>query len=277
MPTPYTGRMSTPARLRDRVGLVSLPALAFVLAGCAIPAEETRPASGPHWSYDDLDEWATESALCEITPQSAQSPIDVTTSSIGRAGSPLEIVVDYEATDFIVENNGHTIVAEPVDPEANGVTVDGTVYRLEQFHLHTPSEHTRDGVGADMELHLVHTSEAGDRVVLGILLDEDAEGTSTPLAELFAALPTGEGDVAELAEPIDPAELLPADARAVQYVGSLTTPPCTEPVLWTVFESPGWVSAEQLAAFTEIFPDNHRPVAPLNGRAVHETQVVYAP
>lgn len=62
--------------------------------------------------------------------------------------------------------------------------------------------------------------------------------------------------------------LLPENRAAFHYDGSLTTPPCTEQVKWTVFEMPIEMSKEQIEAFLQIFPDDHRPVQSLNNRKV---------
>jgi len=59
------------------------------------------------------------------------------------------------------------------------------------------------------------------------------------------------------------------------YQGSLTTPPCTENVLWHVFSNTIQISQRDLDAFRDLkkadgksFSDNNRPVLPLNGRKV---------
>jgi Eukaryotic-type carbonic anhydrase len=52
----------------------------------------------------------------------------------------------------------------------------------------------------------------------------------------------------------------------------LTTPPCTEEAEWIIFEQPIEMSKEQIQAFQQIFPDNHRHVQPLNNRELYETK-----
>jgi carbonic anhydrase len=74
------------------------------------------------------------------------------------------------------------------------------------------------------------------------------------------------------AELLDPSGLLPQDQRYYQFLGSLTTPPCTEGVLWMVLKTPSAISREQIKLFSQLFPNNARPVQPLNNRPVREAQ-----
>jgi carbonic anhydrase len=71
---------------------------------------------------------------------------------------------------------------------------------------------------------------------------------------------------------IDMNELLHKDKRYYQFMGSLTTPPCTEGVLWLVLKQPTPVSQAQIRLFSQLFPNNARPVQPVNGRAVRDAQ-----
>ena len=71
---------------------------------------------------------------------------------------------------------------------------------------------------------------------------------------------------------LDLTALLPADQRYYQFLGSLTTPPCTEGVLWMVLKTPTTISRDQLKLFAQLFPNNARPVQALNGRPVREAQ-----
>jgi len=52
------------------------------------------------------------------------------------------------------------------------------------------------------------------------------------------------------------------------YIGSLTTPPCTEGVTWNVLNTPLQMSRGQIEAFRTLYPGSNRPVQPLNGRKV---------
>ena len=113
----------------------------------------------------------------------------------------------------------------------------------------------------------MNKSDDGALAVLGVLMNAGQENAA--LAELFDKIPTTKTDeqsAVELDEKIDPTDLIPAESKVARYSGSLTTPPCSEPVIWSVFLTPSAVSDPQLAALAAIFPGNHRPTQPLNGR-----------
>ncbi|MFS7907310.1 putative carbonic anhydrase [Helianthus anomalus] len=52
---------------------------------------------------------------------------------------------------------------------AGHIHINGTKYRLNQAHWHTPTEHTINGRRFNLELHLVHLSIDAKVVVIGIL------------------------------------------------------------------------------------------------------------
>jgi len=50
-----------------------------------------------------------------------------------------------------------------------------------QFHFHSPSEHTIDGVHMDMEMHIVHTKGDDAFAVLGFMFDVTEGGSGENL------------------------------------------------------------------------------------------------
>ncbi|MFZ4843402.1 carbonic anhydrase [Mycetocola saprophilus] len=257
-----------------RIAALSLT-LPLLLAGCGTIETAPPSASGsPHpqaWTYSGPTgpkNWGDISTTCSTG--TAQSPIELTRSMLNAAdtGAP---EVHYQATAFEVENNGHTIEAIPENETKNYVVLDGEKYYLQQFHLHTTSEHTIDGTRADLELHLVNKTTSGKVAVLAVLFNSGQANKT--LANLFKEMPdqvTGEEEADPVSGTINPATLLPTGSKVIRYEGSLTTPPCSEGVRWNVYETTGQISAEQLSAFEKLYPRNARPLQKLNDRTATE-------
>jgi carbonic anhydrase len=70
---------------------------------------------------------------------------------------------------------------------------------------------------------------------------------------------------------LDPAEMLPARRDYYTYMGSQTSPPCSEGVLWLVMKQPVQASPAQMALFSRLYPLNARPIQPANGRIIKES------
>ena len=86
-------------------------------------------------------------------------------------------------------------------------------------------------------------------------------------------MPTNESQEEEIAGvEINPAGLLPRDFAYYTYIGSLTAPPCTDDVTWFVLKTPVEISAEEINTFARLYPHDVRPMQPLNGRVVKESQ-----
>lgn len=182
----------------------------------------------------------------------------------GEQGEPPAPEVSYGSAPLELENNGHSVEAA-VEP-GNTVSLDGQEYGLTQFHVHAPSEHTLGGESLPLELHFVNQTEDGSAAALGVLV---REGETNPAYDaLVEALPAVEGETAEVGA-IDLLDLLPEDPAGTErwsYEGSLTTPPCTEGVAWAVSAEPIEMSADQIAAFTDIYDGTNRPLQPLGDR-----------
>ena len=54
-------------------------------------------------------------------------------------------------------------------------------------------------------------------------------------------------------------------------MGSLTTPQCSEGVLWMVMKNPVPISAEQIGIFARLYPMNARPIQSASGRMIKES------
>lgn len=240
--------------------------LKYAVAGCACCmtprlANAAEHAS-PHWSYEGAtgpEHWGELSPdfkVCQVGLQ--QTPIDLSSAMKGDAS----IAVDYHPVSLRIVNNSHTIQAPASG--GNAITIEGARYDLAQFHFHHPSEHTLDGVAFDMEVHLVHKSAQGGFAVVGVFMKAGAHNDA--LDAVFNCMPLVEGGEVLAPKPFDPSVLLPANRAGFRYMGSLTTPPCSEGLVWTVFREPIEVSQEQIRRFALLFPNNARPIQHRNDR-----------
>jgi carbonic anhydrase len=261
---PAAGR-GEPAARASRSGAASTLVVAAAGAAAGHGAAATKGGKPEHWSYDGPagpQTWGglrPDFMLCGKGQR--QSPVDI------RGGLEVELEpvrFEYQPSPFGVIDNGHTIQAN-VAP-GNRIDVGGKRFELVQFHFHRPSEERIDGRQFEMSLHLVHKDEKGRLAVVALLLDK---GPALPaVQQVWNNLPLEKKEESRARTPLDLGTLVPADKRYYTYMGSLTTPPCTEGVQWIVMRQPVTVSAEQIELFARIYPMNARPVQQLAGRRI---------
>jgi len=273
--------------------------LALVLLGLI---DLCRSSGAIPWSYNDNGEdgpyaWATNFIECA---GNAESPIDIiVASTIVSQFTPFVFSEGYNSSQtFTLTNNGHSIQAVQKDPnvaplQLTGGGLDG-VYDFVNFHLHwgdndaAGSEHLLNGQSYSGEIHLVHQNTVtGQIAVLGMFLQSSAIPTIFPNKisqdwETFfdkAQLLPKEDDTNEITISLSsfmtysPLALMSTDfTRFWRYDGSLTTPPCSPNVTWTVFEVPIWVDATGFHNFRPInIPKNDRPTQALDGRPISQS------
>ncbi|MCV6596700.1 MAG: carbonic anhydrase family protein [Mangrovicoccus sp.] len=233
-------------------------------------AQPSLAEDAPHWGYGGDTgpaAWAQLAAdFAACGDGAAQSPIDIASDS-ALAAQAAALELNWTSFNPEIVNNGHTIQINT--GEAAGSAILGeTEFTLLQFHFHHLSEHQIDGKQSPMEAHFVHGAENGDLLVIGVLIEEGDENPA--MAALWPTIPdSGESWVGKT--PLDPGLLLPKEDSAYRYMGSLTTPPCSEIVTWNLMAAPITASTEQIEAFAALYADNYRPVQDLNRRFVLKT------
>ena len=220
------------------------------------------------WSYEGgtgPESWATlRPDFARCANGTRQSPIDIRD---GIAVDLEPIRFDYRPSGFSVLDNGTTV--QVTLASGNSIEVLGRRYELTQLHFHRPSEERIDGRRFDMSVHLEHRDPQGRLAVVAVPLHR---GTANPaLQTVWNNLPLEKHDELIARTTIDPAGLLPSDARYYTYMGSMTTPPCTEGVLWMVMRQPVTASMEQIAIFARLYPMNARPVQSASGRLIKQS------
>ena len=134
--------------------------------------EQPQPQAHSQWGYGDgadgpahWGDLSSDWVMCKAGQQ--QSPInlgpdveEVKMPALGWVVTDTDASVTHKVGTSTQEGrefyNGHTFEVE--DLGAPTLLLDGTEYTLQQFHFHTPSEHTVEGRHYDMEMHLVHSA-----------------------------------------------------------------------------------------------------------------------
>nr|CAB3262943.1 uncharacterized protein LOC100185503 [Phallusia mammillata] len=251
---------------------------------------------GGEWHYQGShgpDNWSDNDEECS---KNKQSPVNFKTDAIQPADSynKLEFSSSYssETTGSLV-NNGHSVMfaihneMEFEDGEKKFVA--------QQLHFHwgsakiegsdvvwnEGSEHTVNGFHYPIEMHIVHGNDdaegdddhSDDLAVLGVffyitkdknLVSEKADEQLEKLTSYFPQTQYKDENV-DVDVDLTLMDLLPTNKSYYRYSGSLTTPPCSESVVWSVFSNPVYVSYERFLAFQTLYKVERHEIKDGNG------------
>ncbi|WP_243632433.1 carbonic anhydrase [Parazoarcus communis] len=237
------------------------------------PPSPPQPSTTPAltgWSYTGEtgpDRWGKlrpDWRICEEGVR--QSPIDLRN---GIAVDLEPVKFDYRATQFRITDTGNMLRVQLGD--GMSMEVRGKRYALEHLTLHQPSGERVGGAASDMEVNFYHRNAEGEVAMLGVLL-ERGDSANDMLQTLLNHLPLERGSTYAPDATIDLNGFIPTATGHFLYSGSLTTPPCTEGVIWVVLKTPVTLSEDQLAIFTRLHPRNARPIQPSHGRLLLESR-----
>jgi carbonic anhydrase len=174
------------------------------------------------------------------------------------------LAFDYNGIVTELLNNGHTIQANYA--AGSNLKFGGRSFALKQIHFHAPSEHQVEGKAFSFEAHFVHADEDGHLAVLAVLYNQGEENAA--LKRLWQQMPKEAGKKESMASQVRAELLLPENRDYWRLNGSLTTPPCTEGVLWLILKNQSTVSEAQVKQFSDVMGHpNNRPRQPINARA----------
>ncbi|XP_063401802.1 carbonic anhydrase 1-like [Mytilus trossulus] len=223
----------------------------------------------------------------------SQSPVDIKTNDVVTDNRivPFDFS-DLENTERVkmeMRNNGHAVIIDFPDhqPLVKRGGLQETL-QLNELHFHWGSnsqwgsEHTINGHQYAMEVHFDFVTTGNGpvelRAVISVLIYAGKHNSNYD--EIVSMLPyiasPGSKIVLDKFPVID---LFPESTTCwYRYCGSFTTPPCTENIIWTIFEQSISMSEYQINAFRALMGtprmfeynivDTFRPVQPLWQRKV---------
>ncbi len=241
--------------------------------GCAhnetIEHNEHHKTHEAHWDYvgehspAHWGEMKEEYKLCGTGKM--QTPINIIpTQDVNIA--PLQLAYTTNSTNVI--NNGHTVQVNIAS--GSKLTLDGKTYELKQFHFHTPSENNIKGHEYALEAHFVHATKEGELAVVAVMFEEGAENPI--LSKIWNKFPLKVDEKVNIdLSSADIQAIMPSNKDYYKFIGSLTTPPCSENVKWNVFKTSMTISKEQVKQFFDTFGhSNNRPIQATNNRTIEE-------
>ncbi|KAL7247790.1 hypothetical protein ACSBR2_002660 [Camellia fascicularis] len=257
--------------------LVIIATAFFFVNTFAIPiaiqlVEELETSAAFSYSGDTgPDKWGSLSPDYKACSNGkSQSPINIVEDKAVRNKTLKPLRRQYYPVNATLVNNGYNVEME--FGNAGVLIGNGKNYTLQQMHWHTHSEHTINNASFDAELHLVHQASDGSISVIAILyeLGSKPDPIIAKIQSQLAKLASNETEI-DIGT-FDTSQLWKKTNKYYRYVGSLTTPPCTENVIWHVLGEERSISKNQINALkAPLLPtckNNYRPVQPLYGRQV---------
>ena len=245
----------------------TIAVMGICLGLAAGAAAQTAP-----WSYlgktGPLNWGKLDPAYRACSQGHEQAPIDIRGAHLNKGLAPLEF--HYISGPVTVENTGNLIVVH-VDPGST-LTVDGVKYGLQELTFHRPSETAVKGKLTDMDVEMLHKSADGKMAIVEVRFAMDRGTPNAVMAALWPHLPTAAGGTEKVTDPVNAGGFLPADRGYWAFMGSLTTPPCTEGVRWFVMEEALGMSREQVRQFSGMFRMSSRPLQDTHGRKIEANE-----
>lgn len=250
---------------------------------CRIKAED----SNSEYSYDTLSDhgpsnWGDIEGFETCSTGTAQSPVDL---PVRVNYAPLDSGPQPHGLGGMMSLHGKASNFEMVCDEAGEcghTTFSGKNFSVVNIHFHSPSEHRLNGTQFPLESHIVHASDDGQLVVIAIMfqyldgtdyhsqlcqLNHMECGMNSFVSSMFTHLNKGQERFY-----VNIGSIINQPLGYCAYLGSLTTPPCTEGVTFLVSNDVKYINPRQVHMYNIAaganFDGNARPVQPMNGRQV---------
>lgn len=247
----------------------------LILLSCFLCCFNTyvSASASVHWGYDDdisPKHWGQlNDSFKSCDTGKIQTPINI--EQAYKTATTHQLDIQYKTAPNDIIFNGHTVqVNTKKSDHQDYITIDHRTFFLTQFHFHTPSENEIYGKQYPLEMHFVNANKKGEIAVVAVMFNLGQENSE--LNKLWKNLPAQENTDRVFRQKINIEKLIPKQRGYYRFSGSLTTPPCSEGVIWIVLKQPLTLSSQQLEVFKArlLHHHNQRPIQPLYGRIIIE-------
>ncbi len=201
------------------------------------------------------------SALCRSGQR--QSPINI------EGTDPVimhRLITGYKVAPIDMKNDGRLITM--AYSKGSYLTVGNKIFTLTDLSFHTPAEHTIAGKVYPMSIQFRHKAANGQWAIIESLVKEGKHNLAAQ--EFLDNIPLEPGQKMKQEKVmVNARDLMPTDKAYFRYMGSLTTPPCTEGVSWYVLKKPIQLSKNQIELVKSVVGgDSARPLQARKNRMI---------
>jgi carbonic anhydrase len=220
-----------------------------------------------NWSYSGASgptNWhqlSPANALCRVGRSQSPIAIDGTDPVIMH-----RLETDYKVSPLDLKNRNRTVSMEY--GEGSRLIVGSKRFTLESLSFHTPGEHTVAGERFPVSIQFKHRAPDGSYAIVETLVREGDANLAAQ--EIWDNMPLEPGQTSKSSKVlINARDLMPTDKSYFRYMGSLTTPPCSEGVHWYVLKRPIELSKAQIDLLIGVTGgENARPLQNRNNRMI---------
>lgn len=225
-----------------------------------------------NWNYGSSSggpaTWGALYPTCKQTPNSMQSPIDITHATpLDSLVTPLFVTNGNGCLSWTQLNTLDDITIDLTQPGATCTNLylqyEGFNWVLQELRFKSPSEHTVAGGHFDVEAQMIHQNPSNGHIaIVSVFLnvhDTPSNKNNSFLNTLWTSgpnLPAPSQTIVTakiLTDDFSPyLDLLPGSQNHFQYMGSLTEPPCTEDVDWIIFKDVVTMSSDDLRMIRSV-------------------------
>ena len=196
--------------------------------------------------------------------KTATAPINITSKASGPCQQKCNLAFSYQKSDTSVENMGDYLKLSYDEAAIAPVTFNTKKYTVSEVRIYQPSLHQFDGVRADGEIIVVHTS--GSSTLL-ICVPIRVSNAMTPSSSTFkmivpkiAKYAVNSGDSAKLNIDSFTLNSLVPVTSFYSYSGTFPYPPCNGKVNYVVFpltyEGAAGITSEDMQLLKKTISDS---------------------